>query len=372
MSRLRLLSTTAALFGAAIVSLPAAAQFGGIFGGPPRPPADVPGPSGPGADDDRYYQTRQSPWTRQPQVVSPPPQGYPQQYPQQGYPQQGYPQQGYPQQGYPPPPPGYPQQGYPQQGYPPQQAGRPAPGQPGVQQQDLPPPPGGVAAAPPARNPQPGANPALPGLPPGQRQPSGTPGDTPATPAPPNDEVVIAPPAQKIPNNQAVFSGLDKITGRIISFDVAINETVQFGALQVTPRVCYTRPPTETPNTDAFIEVDEITLQGEIKRLFTGWMFAASPGLHAIEHPIYDIWLSDCKGPQTPAVAEAEPPAAQPPPRGATQAKQPSRQKQAVPQPPGGGTTPQTVPPAQPPRAQQFPRPPQPQQLPPPPQSIIR
>ena len=171
---------------------------------------------------------------------------------------------------------------------------------------------------------------------PGQRQPSGTPGDTPATPAPPNDEVVIAPPAQKIPNNQAVFSGLDKITGRIISFDVYIDETVQFGALQVTPRVCYTRPPTETPNTDAFIEVDEITLQGEIKRLFTGWMFAASPGLHAIEHPIYDIWLSDCKGPQTPAVAEAEPAAAQPPPRGATQAKQPSRQKQAVPQPPGG------------------------------------
>ena len=104
-----------------------------------------------------------------------------------------------------------------------------------------------------------------------------------------------------------MFSGLDKITGRIISFDVAINETVQFGALQVTPRVCYTRPPTETPNTDAFIEVDEITLQGEIKRMFTGWMFAASPGLHAIEHPIYDIWLADCKGPQAPTVAEVTP-----------------------------------------------------------------
>jgi NADH:ubiquinone oxidoreductase subunit len=143
-------------------------------------------------------------------------------------------------------------------------------------------------------------HPARPRFPPGagQRQPRGTPGEMPTTPAPPNDEVVIEPPAQKIPNNQATFSGLDKITGRIISFDVAINETVQFGALQVTPRVCYTRPPTETPNTDAFLEVDEITLQGEIKRLFTGWMFAASPGLHAIEHPIYDVWLADCKGPQ--------------------------------------------------------------------------
>ena len=119
----------------------------------------------------------------------------------------------------------------------------------------------------------------------------------PANTAPqPSDEVVVEPPPQRIANPTAVFSGLDKITGRIISFDVAINETVQFGALQVTPRVCYSRPPTETPNTDAFVEVDEVTLQGEIKRIFTGWMFAASPGLHAVEHPIYDVWLTDCKG----------------------------------------------------------------------------
>jgi len=98
---------------------------------------------------------------------------------------------------------------------------------------------------------------------------------------------------------------------------------VQFGALQVTPRVCYSRPPTETPNTDSFVEVDEVTLQGEIKRIFTGWMFAASPGLHAVEHPIYDVWLTDCKGGKNPNVAEAPPdqppapkqPARLPPPR---------------------------------------------------------
>jgi hypothetical protein len=117
--------------------------------------------------------------------------------------------------------------------------------------------------------------------------------------------VVEEPPPQRIANPTAVFSGLDKITGRITSFDVAINETVQFGALQVTPRVCYSRPPTETPQTDGFVEVDEVTLKGEIKRIFTGWMFAASPGLHAVEHPIYDVWLTDCKGGKLPAVAEA-------------------------------------------------------------------
>ncbi|MGN8019482.1 DUF2155 domain-containing protein [Phyllobacterium sp. 22229] len=99
----------------------------------------------------------------------------------------------------------------------------------------------------------------------------------------------------KISNPIAVFSGLDKITGRITSFDVYIDETVQFGALQLTPRVCYTRPDTETPKTDTFVEVDEITLDRKIRKIFSGWMFADSPGLNAVEHPVYDVWLKGCK-----------------------------------------------------------------------------
>jgi hypothetical protein len=107
---------------------------------------------------------------------------------------------------------------------------------------------------------------------------------------------LVAPAAAEPINNPvAEFTGLDKITGRTITFDVLIDETVQFGALQVTPRVCHTRPPTEPAQTTAFVEVDEITLANEIRRLFTGWMFAASPGLHAVEHSVYDVWLIDCK-----------------------------------------------------------------------------
>jgi hypothetical protein len=102
--------------------------------------------------------------------------------------------------------------------------------------------------------------------------------------------------ADKIKNPTAVFSGLDKITGRIISFEVEVDETVQFGALQMTPRVCYSRPPTESPQTTSFVEVDEVTLDNKYRRVFSGWMFASSPGLHGIEHAIYDIWLTDCKG----------------------------------------------------------------------------
>jgi hypothetical protein len=98
-----------------------------------------------------------------------------------------------------------------------------------------------------------------------------------------------------IPNPVAEFAGIDKITGRIITFDVYIDETVQFGALQVTPRVCNSRPETETPKTTSFVEVDEITLDRKIRRIFTGWMFADSPGLNAVEHAVYDVWLKSCK-----------------------------------------------------------------------------
>ena len=160
-------------------------------------------------------------------------------------------------------------------------------------------------------------------------------------------------PSQKIINPTAVFAGLDKITGRTISFDVAMNETVQFGALQVTPRVCYTRPPTETPNTDAFAEVEEVTLQGEIRRIFAGWMFAASPGLHGVEHAIYDVWLTDCKGGAPPQTAAVEPPPPGPtaaPPRPAgSQAGRPAGQSPRG-APPGANPG---RPAAQPPQAQQ-------------------
>ncbi|CDX31397.1 conserved exported hypothetical protein [Mesorhizobium plurifarium] len=101
--------------------------------------------------------------------------------------------------------------------------------------------------------------------------------------------------SDRVTNPVAEFAGIDKITGRIITFDVYIDETVQFGALQVTPRVCYSRPDTEQPKTDSFVEVDEITLDRKIRRIFTGWMFAESPGLNAVEHAVYDVWLKGCK-----------------------------------------------------------------------------
>lgn len=137
--------------------------------------------------------------------------------------------------------------------------------------------------------------------------------------------------ADRIKHPIAVFSGLDKITGRIISFEVATDETVQFGSLQITERACYTRPATETPQTTTFIEVDEVDASNDYKRIFSGWMFAASPGLHGVEHPIYDIWLTGCKGGTepvavAPTIAEPEPAVPQKPPE-----KKPPRQRRPPP-----------------------------------------
>ena len=88
---------------------------------------------------------------------------------------------------------------------------------------------------------------------------------------------------------------------------------MQFGTLQITPRVCYSRPPTDAPRTDAFAEVDETLENKTTHRIFSGWMFADSPGMHGVEHPVYDIWLTACKGGteiihEAPAVADAPAP----------------------------------------------------------------
>src|SRR5665213_485863 len=310
MSRTIALTGLAALLAATAIPLlsPARAQIGTIFSDPaPRPPGNIPrGQPQPQPDDEE--DVPELPQGRVLPAPSRPPQG------------QGVPPPGAVQTQPLAPPPGT--------------TVIPQNVQPGIAV--APPQPGqGVAVAPPGANP-------LPGLPPGQRQPKCVPG-APAT-LQPGDEVVTEPPATKIVNKKASFSGLDKITGRIINFDEDIGETVQFGALRVKTDACYTRPATEAANTDAFVEVDEITLQGEVKRIFSGWMYAASPGLHGVEHPIYDIWLVDCKVPDA-TIVSAQPDAPKPAP--------PPPQKRAPPK--------QTAPRPSPPPQPQFQQQPQPQ-----------
>lgn len=113
---------------------------------------------------------------------------------------------------------------------------------------------------------------------------------------------------EKIENRVAIFSALDKVTATIRKLEVPIGETAEFGALKVTPRTCYTRPPTLQPKTTSFVEVDEVQLDGDVHRIFGGWMFAESPGLNAVEHPVFDVWLTDCAGPRSSVAQHLPPP----------------------------------------------------------------
>ena len=106
--------------------------------------------------------------------------------------------------------------------------------------------------------------------------------------------------AEPISNPIAVFAGLDKIMGQTTNFEAKIGEEKKFGGLIVKADVCNTRPITEDPKTVAFVEVDEQLTDGSHKRIFSGWMFAESPGLNAVEHPLYDVWLTGCRDPNAP------------------------------------------------------------------------
>ena len=93
----------------------------------------------------------------------------------------------------------------------------------------------------------------------------------------------------------AVLQGLDKVTARISSIEAEIDSLVRFGTLRIVVKFCSTRPPEEPPETTAFLEIDE-QRKGELAvRLFSGWMFAASPARSSLEHPVYDVWVVGCK-----------------------------------------------------------------------------
>jgi hypothetical protein len=128
--------------------------------------------------------------------------------------------------------------------------------------------------------------------------------------------IAVALPAHALQMNEAVLQGLDKITARISTITVGVGETVAFGSLQITLRACDKRPPEETPESAAFLQVVEQKPGEQPVTRFSGWMFASSPALSAMDHPVYDLWVLDCenKG-EAPAEGAPAPAEQQPPPQ---------------------------------------------------------
>jgi hypothetical protein len=93
----------------------------------------------------------------------------------------------------------------------------------------------------------------------------------------------------------AILQGLDKTTARVSTIEAPLDRPVSFGTLQIVARACHKKPPTETPESAAFLEIVDIRPDSPAIPVFTGWMFASSPAVSAMEHPVYDVWVIDCR-----------------------------------------------------------------------------
>ncbi len=100
--------------------------------------------------------------------------------------------------------------------------------------------------------------------------------------------------AAELEMNTAKLQAMDKITGRVSVIEAPVNTIVRFGSFSIVVRSCKTRPPEETPDNFAFVDVVDTNQKNEEQNIFKGWMFSSSPALNAVEHPIYDVWLLQC------------------------------------------------------------------------------
>ena len=111
--------------------------------------------------------------------------------------------------------------------------------------------------------------------------------------------------ADMIAEPVAVLQGLDKITARVSRFDAPVGQEVHFGTLSIVVRDCRKSAPEDRPENAAFIQIYENRPGEERTRLFSGWMFSSSPALSALEHPVYDVNLLECKGTASAAKSPA-------------------------------------------------------------------
>ncbi len=108
------------------------------------------------------------------------------------------------------------------------------------------------------------------------------------------------------PRDVVRLGTLEKVTARVSHLDVAVGETRRFGTLAITVEACFEAPPTEPPDSAVFLQITD-RLGAEVPaEVFSGWMFASSPALSALEHAVYDVWVVDCLSAQELAAATGE------------------------------------------------------------------
>ncbi len=130
--------------------------------------------------------------------------------------------------------------------------------------------------------------------------------------APPEPEEVLHQTDNWIETEKIVLRGLDKISARVFTSEVMVNQKVHFGSLEIYVRSASRSPPEDQPESACFLEIFDNKSGQQRQKVFSGWMFASNPALSALEHPVYDIWVQEAVLP--PQLVEAAAPVVEEPP----------------------------------------------------------
>ncbi|HUE66494.1 MAG TPA: DUF2155 domain-containing protein [Rhizomicrobium sp.] len=154
----------------------------------------------------------------------------------------------------------------------------------------------------------PALKPAIPSPPapvagPAMVQPAAPAAVAPANPALAQDSTPATPLAPPQGGTQLLLRGLEKITGRPTNITAPVGKPVHFATLTITARYCYSTPASETPETAAFVQIEDHRPDQQARRVFSGWMYGSTPGLNGVEHPLYDVWVISCNNAPAQAVA---------------------------------------------------------------------
>lgn len=162
--------------------------------------------------------------------------------------------------------------------------------------------PPAIAPAPPVAKPS-NHSPPLSVSGPAQSPSSAPVAGSPTAPTVAEDSTPAPLPAPPQGGTQLLLRGLEKITGRPTNITAPIGKPVHFATLTITARYCYSTPPSETPETAAFVQIEDHRPDQPARVVFSGWMYGSTPGLNGVEHPLYDVWVISCNNAPAEAVA---------------------------------------------------------------------
>ena len=88
---------------------------------------------------------------------------------------------------------------------------------------------------------------------------------------------------------------LDKISYKNELINLINGEETIYKDLAIKSMKCTNSEFDDNPEIKAYIQVRDLTKKNNDEvYVFNNWMFSSSPSIIPFDHPVYDIWLTDC------------------------------------------------------------------------------